>query len=207
MTDQWDVPLTQRVRDITVAEAISSAAGIDEAPAIFMLSPIIQAVIPLQPRPALAGSGYFPGTIGLTSIPSALNFSHVGIQATDPGRSIVRVNWALLINTDAGGIEYRLRRFDAPVAGFTSVVAVPGYIDAGQDVSGAVAGLTKNDSAVTSGVSMARFNIAAASQLFIPGPWILNDGALLISSNIINTQVDGAFGYEVFPATTVQPAG
>jgi len=201
------IPLTQRVRDVTVAEAVAAAAGLEEAPDLLELSPLIIPTVPLQPRPPLASSGYLVGNVGAFIGASALNFTNVGVFGSGVGRAIVRVNWIIIHNNGAGALGYRIRRLDAPFTGFTSTRAAPGYINAGNPTTGGVFLVTRNDDASVSGVNMAEFGVPAASNLRIPGPWILNDGALLVSGRVINQEVRAMFGWEMWPAIRVQPPG
>lgn len=200
-------PLTQRVRDVTVAEAIAAEAGIDEAPELVELSTIIQPTIVLQPRPPLAISGYLAGTIGVRTPAVALNISHVGIFGSGAAGAIVRVNWCKIMNGEATGRLYNLRRVDSPFTGFTATAAVPAYINAGGATTGRVFSMIKNDTVAAVGALIAQFRIQSNSSEDIPGPWILNDGILLISHGTVDKECHVAFGYEVWPAMRLQPQG
>lgn len=200
-------PLTQRIRDVTVAEEIAARAGVDEAPELVELSPIVHPVIPLAPRPPLAVSGYFPGTIGTSSAAVASNTSQVGIFISGVGGAIGRVNWVLAMNNTGADQNLTLRRVDSPFTGFPSVRAVPGYINAGGQVTGRVFSVTKSDTVAASGDLIAEIFVRAGEDLLIPGPWILNDGILLMSNGTVNTLARAQFGYEVWPAFRIQPPG
>jgi len=201
-------PLTQRIRDVQVAEAVAAAAGLDEAPDLLELSPIVSAVIPLQPRPPLAVSGYFPGTLSLASAAVALNTSHIGIFGAAAGLSICRVNWLEIINNSGGGLGFTLGRVDSPFTGFPSVRAVPGYINAGNPATGRVFSVTKSDTVARQGDAIAASIIVNANDSrLVWGPWILNDGILVLSCDTVNTEMRGMFGYEAWPSIRNQPAG
>lgn len=198
--------MVERIRDATVAEAIAAEAGTDATPELVLLEGV-RPVILLQQRPPLASSGYFPGTIGVTAPAVTANRSHVGIFGSAVGRAIVRVNWAMIMNDTAQVHSYTLRRLQSPFTGFPSVRAVPGYISAGPISTGGVFSLTKTDTVAAQGILMATFIIEAQSQLFIPGPWIINDGGLLLVNNTVDLAMAGAFGYEHWPSIRPQPSG
>ncbi len=198
--------MAERIRDATVAEAIAAEAGTEATPEL-VLSEVVTPVIQLQPRPPLASSGYFPGTIGVNSAAVALNTSHAGIFGSGFGRAIVRVNWCLIMNPTGGTLSYQLRRVDAPFTGFPSVRATPVYINAGGVTTGGVFSVTKSDTVAAQGVLIATFRIPTLQNLMIPGPWILNDGALVVANTTVNTECRAAFGFEHWPAIRVQAAG
>lgn len=199
--------MPERIRDVTVAEAIAAEAGTDQTPEL-ALSELVQPVIQIQPRPPLAVSGYIPGTIGGTSAASLLNTSHVGIFISGIGLAIGRVNWIKIFNIGTGAARnYTIRRVDAPFTGFPSVRATPGYINAGTVTTGTVFRVTKNDTVGAQGISMASMAVPDEDVLHIPGPWIINNGMLLVNSDIVNLAVHAAFGYEVWPAIRAQPPG
>jgi len=199
---------SQRVRDVQVADGIAAEAGTEETPELFELAPVIVPVIPVQPRPPLATSGYFPGTISLASAAVALNTSHIGIFGSGFNRSIVRVNWLEIINNSGGGLGFTLGRVDSPFTGFPSVPVVPGYINAGNPTSARVFTVTKSDTVARTGVAMAPSIIVNANDSrLIWGPWILNNGILVLSCDTVNTEMRGMFGYETWPAIRDQPAG
>ena len=201
------VPLTQRIRDITVAEAISSAVGTDEAPDLLELSNSVQAVIPLQPRPPLAVSGYFPGTVAGVSAAVALNTSHVGIGNLQTGGNICRVNFIIIVNSSSGQVEVDIRRVEG-LDDFTPTPAVPGYIPAGPTVAaGTFLGVRSNTVAVRGTLIGGPILLHGDSSLRIPGPWILNNGILAIAPITVNTTVRGVFGYEVWPVIRNQRPG
>lgn len=198
--------MVERIRDVTIAEAIAAEAGTDATPEL-MLSEVVTPVVVLQPRPPLAVSEYFPGTIGVVSPGVALNTSHVGIYGSGFTNAIVRVNWLILMNTSAGPLTYHLRRVDSPFTGFPSVRAVPGYINAGGTATGRVWSVTKSDTVAAQGSVLASIRLEANSNLKIPGPWILNDGILLINCSSVDTEARALFGYEAWPAIRAQPSG
>ncbi len=190
-----------------MADAIAAAAGTDASPEL-VLSNVVSPVLQLQPRPPLAVSGYEPGTIGDNEAQIALNISHIGIFGSGAGGAIVRVNWVMIQNNSGGDLNYELRRVDAPFTGVPSVRAVPGYINAGNPTTGRVFLVMKNDTVAAIGVSLgAIFRVVNTQTLFIPGPWILNDGALMVTPTTVNQPVRAQFGYESWPAIRVQPAG
>jgi len=203
----FDPPLTQRISDVTVAEAISAEAGTEEASELFELSTTIVPVIPLQPRPPLAVSGYYPGLIGGVSTAVALNTSHVGIVVSTGRNLIVRVNFIIITNATAGQLGFELRRQD-PATGFTVAPRAPGYINAGPILSGAVQFAVRSNTVAAQGTLMADgIVVEAASSLRIPGPFILNDGAISINPDVVNTTSRAFFGYEAWPAARTQRAG
>ena len=200
-------PLPQRIRDVQVAEAISAAAGTDSPPELLELSNVVQAVIPLEPRPPLALSGYYPGTVGIQAAAVALNTSHAGIFGSGFNNVIVRVNWVKVSNFTGGSLTYELRRQDSPFTGFPSVVTVPGYINAGNSANAQVLTVTKTDTVAPVGQFMARIVVADVTTEFIPGPWILNNGILMVICTTVNKPVEFSAGYEAWPAVRQQPPG
>lgn len=198
--------MVERIRDATVAQAIAAEAGTDATPEL-MLSELVSPVILLQQRPPLASSDYFPGTIGVTAAAVSLNTSHVGLFISGFGGAIGRINWVLIQNTEAGLLTYELRRLDAPFTDWPSVRAVPGYINAGGRTTGRAFSITKTDTVAVQGLFMANFRVEAASNLLVPGPWIVNDGALVVAAANVDTAVRVSFGYEVWPAIRPQPQG
>ena len=202
------IEFTQRIRDVLVADAIAAQAGTEETPELLRLSNIVQAVIPLQPRPPLAISGYFPGTLGLSEGAVALNLSHIGIFASsDFNRNVVcRVNWIRIYNTAGGAQNFTLRRDDA-VTGYDATALVPGYINAGATSSGGVFSIQRNDTVGAQGTLMAAFRAEGNTTLEIPGPWIINAGGLVVVHTTVNATLQVAMGYEVWPSIRDQPAG
>lgn len=201
------VPLPQRVTDVTVVEAIASEAGVEEAPEVVHLNPVIQPVIQLQRRPPLAVSGYFPGTMGVSSGAVALNTSHCAIFVSGFNNAIGRVNWIKIKNTTSSVLLYNIFRLDSPFTGFTAVKLKPGYINAGGKDTGAVFSLTRNNTVAGQGTIMANIQIEPDTKEQIDGPWILNDGALGVFCTTVNTAVRFEAGYEIWPASRVQPPG
>ncbi len=201
--------MVERIRDSTVAEAIAAEAGTDATPEL-VLGEVVTPTLQLQPRPPLAVSGYLPGTIGIKVPAVALNTGHGGIfiRGRAPGPVIGRVNWCMIMHSEAATRVYSLRRVDSPFTGFPSTRAVPGYSNAGPQETGSVFSVIKNDTVAAVGDLLAAFEMLAGDPpLFIPGPWILNDGMLLISENTVNKEFRVAFGYETWPAIRVQPVG
>jgi len=198
--------MVERIRDATVAEELSAQAGTDQTPEL-VLGDILTPIIFGPQRPALARSGYLPGTIGRGSAAVALNTSHVGLFGSGVGRAIVRVNWIQIHNNSGGSLSYSLRRLDSPFGGFTATQAVPGYINAGNPETGRVFSLVRSDSVAAQGTFMSEHTVADQETVHIPGPWILNDGALLVACNTVNKPVTAAFGYEAWEAIRIQPPG
>lgn len=198
--------MPERIRDSSVAEEIAAQAGTDATPEL-MLNDFLTPVIFGPQRPPLAASGYFPGTIGTTSAAVALNTSHVGIFISGANNGIGKVNWVTIDNHTGGTLSYRLIRLDSPFAGFTAVAARPAYINAGNPTTGRVFRLTKNDAVGISGTEMANFVLLNGEHREILGPWILNNGALVIACTTVNKEVVAAFGYESWEAIRDQAPG
>ncbi len=196
----------ERIRDVRVAEELAAQAGTDATPELFLQNSI-QPIIFAPQRPPLAASGYFPGTIGLGSGAVPLNTSHVGIFGSGAGEAIVRVNWLKIFNSTGGTLGYAIRRVDAPFTGFPSIRAVPGDIHAGNPATGRVFSVTKSDTVAAQGDQIAEITVYTLQTETVLGPWILNDGALVVACNTVNTPVVAAFGYESWQAIRVQPAG
>jgi len=196
----------ERIRDSRVAEEIAAQAGTDQTPEL-ELSDLLVPVIFGPQRPPLAASGYFSGTLGITSPAVALNTSHIGCFGSGVGRAMVRVNWIKIFNDQSTTFTYTLRRLDAPFTGWPSVRAVPAYINAGNPSTGRVFSITKNDTVGPQGVLMAQVMVHADAELEIPGPWLLNDGALVIAQTQVQQEMRGAFGWEAWEAIRIQPPG
>ncbi len=196
----------EKIRDATVAEAIAAEAGTDATPVLEMGDVVVPTIV-LQPRPPLAASGYFPGTMGVAAAAVALNTTHVGLFGSGFGRAIMRINWILIMNNLATDESYTLRRLDAPFTGFPSVRLVPGYINAGNPTTGGAFSVTKSDTVAAQGVQLAAFRVPTKVNQMIPGPWVINDGALLVATGIVNRELRVMFGYEVWPAIRIQPPG
>ncbi len=197
-----------RIRSIEIAADIQNQAGTDNLPEL-ALSDILQPIIFAPQKPPLASSGYEPGTVGLESAAVALNTSHVGIfiiAAPFGADAIGRINWILITNLSGGTLTYTVRRLDN-VTGFTAAPAVPGYTDAGQDVSGRISSLVRNNVVAAQGVEMFSVQIPNAQSLRIPGPWIINSGAMLVAPSTVNKVCRAAFGYESWPSFRRQPVG
>ncbi len=197
----------ERIRDSTVAEAIAAEAGVDATPELLELGEIITPVVQLKPRPPLASSGYLPGTMGVIASAVALNTGHVGIFGSGFNDTIVRVNWCIIFDRTGVTSDYSLRRVDSPFTGFPSVELVPGYINAGSNPTARIFSVTKTDTVAAQGDLMATFRVQADDELYIPGPWILNDGILLIARGVVNQTVMVSFGYEAWPAIRRQAPG
>lgn len=198
--------MPERIRDAAVAEEIAAQAGTDATPEL-VLSDILVPVIFGPQRPPLAQSGYFSGTVGLRSAGVALNRSHVGIFGSGFGGAIVRVNWVKVMNSLGSGALFTLRRVDAPFTGFPSIRAIPGYINAGNPSTGRIFSITKSDTVAAQGLQLAEFRIEANAEMEILGPWVINDGVLLVANNTVETEMHAAFGYESWTAIRVQPPG
>ncbi len=196
----------ERIRDATVAEGIAAEAGTDATPEL-SLGEVVSPVVLLNQRPPLASSGYLAGVVGVAAAAVALNTSHAGIFISGVGGAIGRINWFSITNATGGDLFYRLRRLDSPFTGFPSVRAVPGYINAGNPTTGRVFTVTKTDTVGANGVFMADVEVFAGSTQLLWGPWILNDGALIVTCNTVNTEARFNAGYEVWNAIRVQPVG
>lgn len=198
--------MVERIRDATVAEELAAQAGTDATPEL-VLGEVLTPIIVAPQRPPLASSGYSAGTICIASAASVLNFSHAGIFGSAFGGAIVRVNWLRIFNETSGIAAVDIRRVNGPFTGFPSVRAVPGYINAGGNTTGRVFSITKNDTIAVQGALMASFRVRADDSLFVPGPWIINDGILMVAPTAINRASRAAFGYEVWNAIRIQPPG
>ncbi len=199
--------MVERIRDASVAEAIAAEAGTEATPPL-ALGEIVTPVIQLQPRPPLASSGYFPGTVLVNGAAVALNTTHIGIfNSGAVGQGITRVNFVIVQNHTAGTLEYSLRRVDTPFTGFPSTRLTPGYINAGNPATGRVFSVVKNDTVGPVGVALGTFQLVTLEKITIPGPWILNSGILVVTCGTVNTEVRAIFGYESWPAIRDQPAG
>ncbi len=195
----------ERIRDWTVADGIAAAVGTDRSPEL-LLSNIVSPVVLLERRPPLAGSGYFPGTIGINVAGVALNTTHAGIFVQGRVGAMARINWARITNTTGATLSYNLIRLDV-VTGFTAVAAIPAYIGAGTPETGFVFSLSRSNTVAQQGVTMASFRVPNNTHLEIQGPWLMNDGALLIAPTTVDQDIRISMGYEAWPAVRSQPIG
>jgi len=196
--------MTFRIRDVQVAEEIAAQAGSEDTPA-FELSPIISPVIFGPQRPPLASSGYFPGTIGAGLAPVPLNTSQVGLFVSGTNTdTIVRVNRITIINETAGVLDYSIRRLD-DASGFTLVNARPGYISAGNIVSGGVFRIIRSNTVAPQGLEQSEVVVQPTSLEHFDGPWILNNGAVIVAPAVVNTAVRIYMNYEAWPSIRQQP--
>ncbi len=191
--------MVERIRDSLVAEEIAAQSGVEATPDLF-LSEFLTPVIFGPQRPPLAASGYFPGCLGLNVAAVAANTSHMGIFVSGTNTdSVVRVNRISIMNTTAGSLGYTLRRLDDASA-FTIAPAVPGYINAGNPLSGGVFSAIRSNAVAPSGVFMAQVEVAANSKEDFDGPWIVNNGILLVASGSVNSPVLAYIAYEHWPS-------
>lgn len=196
--------MPQRIRDAQVAEEIAAQAGADATPDLF-LSDFLSPVIFGPQRPPLASSGYFPGCAGVFSAAVALNTSHAGIFVSGTNVDIVvRVNSILIMNLGAAAESYTVRRLD-DATGFTVAALVPGYISAGNPNTLGVQSAVRNNAVAASGVSMGQVTVPITENMLLHGPWVLNNGALVVAPNNINTQVRVYMNYEAWPSIRPQP--
>lgn len=193
-----------RIRDVQVSEEIAAQAGSDGTPP-FELSPFITPVIFGPQRPPLASSGYFPGCMGLALGGIALNTSHIGIFVSGTNTdTIVRVNSITIMNSEAAEQDFTIRRLD-DASGFTLAALIPGYISAGNPVAGGVFAATRNNIVAPQGIRMATVMVEAARKETFFGPWIVNNGVILVAPSDVDTVVRAYFNYEAWPSIRQQP--
>ena len=198
--------MVERIRNAQVAEEIAAQAGTDETPPLFLNEALTPVIFGPQ-RPPLAASGYFPGCMGLLVAAVPLNFSQAGLFVSGTNAdSIVRVNRITIINSSSAGAIYAIKRVD-DASGFTLTALVPGYINAGNPSAGGVFSAVRSNSPTAAGVEMATVDIEAETLEHFDGPWILNNGAIIIHSTSVNVQVRAYISYEHWPSIRRQPIG
>ena len=198
--------MVERIRDAQVAEEIAAQAGVESTPDLH-LSDALTPVIFGPQRPPLASSGYFPGTMGASVAAVTDDFSNLGLFVSGANsNSVVRVNSITIFNPAAADQAYGIRRLD-DVSGFTLVRQVPGYISAGNPMTGGVFRAIRADLITNSGALMASVNVEGLQQFTFPGPWILNDGAVIVVPSTVNTAMFAYFNYEHWTAIRRQPVG
>jgi len=196
--------MTFRIRDPKVAEEIAAQAGTEGTPP-FELSPFISPVIFGPQRPPLASSGYFPGCHGGTAGAVALNTSQIGIFISGTNTdTIARVNSILIMNNDSAPHEFTIRRLD-DATGHTVTALIPGYISAGIPSAGGIFGTTRTNTVAPDGTRMATVRVEANAAELFAGPWILNNGALVVAQQTVNESVKAYFNYEAWPSIRQQP--
>lgn len=198
--------MVERIRDAQVAEEIAAQAGVDSTPPLFLNEGLTPVIFGPQ-RPPLASSGYFPGVLGIESGAVALNTSHAGIFVSGTNTlTIVRVNSITIFNETAGDLRYHIRRLDS-AGGFSIAALVPGYINAGNTSAGGVFNAQRNNTVAPEGLLMAQVVVEATRMETFHGPWIVNNGVLLVNCGTVNTAIRIYMNYEAWPAIRQQPAG
>jgi len=196
--------MVERIRDALVAEEIAAQAGTERTPNLFLNEALTPVIFGPQ-RPPLAASGYFPGCMGLLSAAIALNTSHVGLFVSGTNTdTIVKVNRISIFNSSGGGLAYTIARLD-DVSGFTAVALVPGYISAGNPSAGGVFSVVRSNTVGGQGVGMATVVVEPAAVEHFDGPWIVNNGAIIVRPTVVDTEVRVYINYEAWPAIRRQP--
>jgi len=198
--------MVERIRNAQVAEEIAAQAGTDATPPLF-LSEALTPVIFGPQRPPLASSGYFPGCVGLNLTGVALNTSHAGLFVSGTNTdTIVRINRITIMNSGAGESDYNILRLD-DASGFSITPLVPGYINAGNPSAGGIFSAIRNNTVAAQGDSMGVVVVEPGEHLHIDGPWILNNGALVVAPIAVNTRVQVYMNYEAWSSIRRQRAG
>ncbi len=198
--------MPERIRDALVAEELAAQAGTEQTPDLF-LNDLLTPVIFGPQRPPLASSGYFPGCAGFVVPSVALNTSQAGIFVSGTNvDSIVRVNRISLKNDSGSARIYSIRRLN-DVTGFTVSALVPGYINAGNPRAGGVFSATRSNTVAPQGDLMATVDVENGRWEHFDGPWIINNGALIVTSDTVNTPIRIYMPYEHWPSIRRQPAG
>lgn len=198
--------MPQRIRDPLVAEELAAQAGTEGTPDLF-LSDFISPVIFGPQRPPLAASGYFPGCMGLSVTNVALNTSHAGIFVSGTNAdSVIQVNRITIMNSSGADVVYAFRRLD-DASGFSIVPLVPGYINAGNPLSGGVFSAVRSNTVAAQGVSMGQVRVEDGFVEHFDGPWVINNGALVVAPIVVNTSVRVYMNYQHWPSIRPQPRG
>lgn len=200
--------MVERIRDAQVAEEIAAQAGTENTPPLFLNEALTPVIFGPQ-RPPLAKSGYFPGCIGLVIPAVALNVSMGGIFVSGANtNTIVRVNTINIMNLGGSAESYTIRRVDDAGA-FTIAAIIPGYIDAGNPQTHGLLTAVKSDVVAPLGTVMGQVTIQAnqSGMTSFPGPWIINNGALIVAPNNVNTQLRIYMNYEHWTSIRRQPSG
>jgi len=196
--------MPQRIRDAQVAEEIAAQAGTEATPDLF-LSDFLSPVIFGPQRPPLASSGYFPGCMGFSVTAVALNTSHFGIFVSGVlSNAIAKVNSVSIQNSSGGALDYTIRRLDSST-GFVLAGVAPGYISATPVIAGGIFSATKSDTVAAVGTEMAEVEVADGALEKFDGPWIINNGLLLVACKTVNREVRAYFNFEVWPSIRQQP--
>ncbi len=197
--------MVERIRDSLVAEEIAAQAGTEGTPPLHLNQGLTPVIFGPQ-RPPLAASGYFPGILGFNVAAVALNASQIGLFVSGTNTdTIVRVNRITIMNEIAAQ-EYHIRRLD-DVSGFSAVAAVPGYINAGNPNSGGVFSISRSNTVGAGGTFMASLVVNDSSLEHFDGPWILNNGGIIVTPSTVNRAMRAVFHYEAWPAIRRQPIG
>jgi len=198
--------MAERVQNFGVVDEIAAQAGVETAPPL-SLSSILQPVVFGPQRPPQASSGYFPGCVGFEDAAVALNTTQAGLAVTGAlAASVVIVNGIVIKNNSGGVLTYSIRRLD-DIAGFTLLDLVPGYIDAGNPLSGGVARCDRSDTVAAQGIRMAQVELEDNEQFHFPGKWVLNNGALTVTCDTVNKPVRMYMYFEHWPSIRRQPTG
>jgi len=196
--------MVERIRNSLVAEEIAAQAGTEETPPLF-LNELLTPVIFGPQRPPLATSGYFPGCSGVFVGAVTDNTSQSGIflEGTNSD-SILLIKRIIIMNNTAGGLFYEINRSDN-ANGMSALPLVPGYINAGNAATLAVQSVVRSNTVGALGDRMALVEVGANSHETFDGPWILNNGALIVACNTVNTPCHAYFSYEHWPSIRRQP--
>ncbi len=197
--------MVERIRDALVAEEIAAQAGTDTTPPLF-LSETLQPVIFGPQRPPLAASQYFPGCVGSFVAGVALNTSQFGILVDGTNVPvIVRVNSIVIQNITGGALSFEILRANGD--GFSATAAIPGYIDAGNPANTGVRHIVRSNTVTSQGDRMALVGVGANTNETFLGPWILNNGALVVACTTVNTSIQIYMNYELWAAIRRQTSG
>lgn len=194
------------IRDSLVAEELAAQAGTEKTPPLFF-SNTLQAVIFGPQRPPLAKSGYFPGSSGGNVAAAATFTSHIGLGVNGAAaHAIIRINSIRIINDTATKLTYSFRRIDV-LTGFTLAALTPGYVDAGNPVSGGAFSTVRNNTVGVLGTGMGQALVGPDSQETYHGPWIINNGIVAVAVLTVNEPVRAYFNYEHWPSIRQQLPG
>lgn len=185
--------------------AYSDIAMVEEPLSRMALSSVIQPVLSLPLKPPPARSGYMSGMVGLSVGAVALNFSNVGLRNNEvDSRLIVHIDNVAISNDTGAGENYNFRRISRlDVSGFSLLPWVPLYIDAGISSGIALGSMTRSNSTAEQGDLVGVVHVEATSREVFPIHCVINNGAFMIVSNVVNKPVFAEIYFHTSPV--IQP--
>jgi len=183
-----------------IGEAYADVAMVEETLPRMVLSPWLVPTVQLPQKPPPARAGYLDGSIGGSVAAVALNFSELGLfNEESVSRLIVKVHALTLSNRTGTETNIHIMRLDGAATGFTFLAWVPCYADAGIPSGVSLGRIDRNDQTTQTGTLVTILAVPPNTTYTVPFQAIINNGAFLISNNIVNSEVSGSFWFSTYP--------